>query len=278
MPRDRDFDRDEYGEPRKRGGSNKGLLIAGCAVEALVILAGAGVAVWYFVFAGETTAEVTNKYRPRFAKQRTKLKRIADKLPARGSVQGDTLPANLDPKPVYDVPGKKFNTAILMAEQCEDPDRELKSLTEFDLGFFADEYRIHLQWTGDKSPMVESAKRERLKDLAKRFDTTLDFAYLVVARTVRFDPPRLVNENTFLGGDLELEVFLIDLKTEKVLGSFRRSFRPDAQVMAEFRTDRKESDSAESFIYSNVWVKARKEVAAALARGTGGTFNIEPKR
>jgi hypothetical protein len=240
----------------------------------LFVLVG-GVAWYVLTTLGETMGDVIERYRPRFAEERTKLKRIVEKLPATGSVQGDTLPANLDPKPVYDVPNKTFNTAILMAENCTDPDLELKAPAEFDLLFHEDEFRTHLQWTGDKNPMAESARKADAKDLAKRLDRSLDLRYLVVARPVRYDPPRVVNEKTFTGAELDLEVFLVDLRSEQVLGSFRRSFRPDAQVLVGFRKDRKENESAEAFVYSNMWSKAQKEVTAALARGTGGTFVVD---
>jgi hypothetical protein len=278
MRGERRYDRDEYGEPRRGsgGGKNTPLLLIGCVIAALVVVAVGGTAAWYFLAdRGETQGAVIERYRPRFAEHRAKLKRIGANLPGSGSVRGDTLPANLDPKPVYDVPNKTFNTAILMAANCEDPDRELKSPGEFDLLFHEDEYRTHLQWTGDRNPMVESARKTRQKGLPERMERSLDLRYLAVARPVSYDPPRVVNENTFTGGELDLEVFLVDLRTEKVLGGFRRSFRPEARVLVEFRQDRKENESAEAFVHSSVWTKARKEVAATLARGTGGTFVID---
>jgi hypothetical protein len=270
--RDRD-DRDEYGEPRERRGGNNAIVIG---LSVAVLLGLVGVAVWYFTSArGETAGAVIAQYRPKFADVRAKLKRIAGKLPPGGSVGADTLPANLNPKPVYDVPRKEFNTAIVMAEQCDVPDRDPKSPFEFNLRFHEDEFLTHLVWTGDHSPMVESARKSSAGDLAQRFERSLGLSYLVVARPVMFHPPRAVDDKTFTGCDVDLEVFLVDLPGEKVLGGFRRQFRPDANVMVTFRKDRRESESVEAFVYSNMWSKARTEVAATLARATGGTFVID---
>jgi hypothetical protein len=266
-----DRDRDEYGEPRTRSRGNSGVVIAAAVV---LLLAAVGGAVWYF-FGGETSAEVAAKYRSRFADVRSKLKRVAGELPPAGSVAGDTLPANLDPKPVYDIRNKTFNTGFLMAEHCLDPDRELKSPAEFNLGFHEDEFRTHLRWTGDRNPMADEGRRSAAGDLATRFERSLGLPYLVVARAVRYDPPRAVGDKNFIGGELDLEVFLVDLPAEKVLGGFRRSFRPDPNVMVSFRKDRSQSDSVADWVHSNVWVKARAEVTATLARATGGTFATE---
>jgi hypothetical protein len=280
VPRSRD-DREQYGEPHRRGEAGSGIsapVLIGCLLVGLMVLAGGGVAVWYWLGRGESTTAVTEKYRPRFAQQRGKLKRIAASLPAPGSVQNDRLPANLDPKPVYDVPNKTFNTAILMAAQCEDPDRNLKTPGEFDLSFHEDEFRTHLLWTGDKSPMAESARKSPAKDLAQRFDRSLDLRYLIVMRPERYNPPRVVNDSNFAGGEVELEVFLFDYQSEKLLGEFSREYRPDQQVMVEFRKDRKEQESAEAFIYSSVWSKAREDIVGILRSKTGGTFDINARR
>lgn len=266
-------DRDESDEYRARPGGNKSVAI-GLSVAALLALAGA--AVWYFAFArGEAAGAVVAKYRPRFADVRAKLKRVADKLPPLGTVGADALPANLNPRPVYDVPRKEFNTAILMAEQCDNPDRDPKSPFEFNLRFHEDEFLTHLAWTGDNSPMVESARRAPAGDLAGRFERSLALPYLVVARPVMYHPPRAVGDREFGGCDVDLEVFLVDLPGEKVLGAFRRQFRPDPNVMVTFRKDRGAPESVEAFVYSNMWSKARTEVAATLARATGGTFAID---
>src|SRR5690348_9460809 len=137
---DEDDDRDEReDEPRKRGGfgNHKRLVVVGVLVLLLAVVAAV---VIFFVTGGETNAEVIGKHRSKFADMRTKLKRIGEKLPPAGSVGVDSLPANLNPKPVFNVPGKAFNTTFLPVEQCLDPDRELRSPAEFNLGFHEDEF------------------------------------------------------------------------------------------------------------------------------------------
>lgn len=264
---------DEFGEPLPRRG-RRGRWIA---LAALVLLGGIAAAVWAF-WPRTTSAEVIAVYRDRFAELRGKLKRIAANLPPVGSVRGDTLPASLDPKPVYDVARDTFNTAVLMAEQCENPDRDLGPPTHVDVLLFESGFRTHLQWTGDKNPLIGGGRDVPARDMAQKFERSLALPYLVVARPVRYDPPVAVNENTFAGGELDLEVFLVDVRTETVLGAFRRTVRPDPQVLVTFRKDQRQGEVAEAVVYSNLMQKVRTEVCAALARGTGGTFNTERSR
>lgn len=266
---------DEYGEPLPRppGSGRRKLLFA---LAAVLLVAGIAAGVWA-VWPRETTDEVIARYRPQFAEVRAKLKRIAAKLPPVGSVRGDTLPPNLNPKPVYDVPGRTFNTSIMMAAHCDDPDKKLKSPTDFDLLFFEDGLHHQLSWTGEKREPNRWSETAR-RDFAAGFERSLALPYLVVARPASYNPPVAVNEKTFLGGELDLEVFLVDLRTEAVLGAFRRTVRPDPQLMVTFRKDKQQNESVEGFVYSNVWQKAQAEVRAALARGTGGTFNTERSR
>lgn len=266
-------DRDEYGEPLKRGG-NVGLFAVGCLLAGVLALAAGGFGAWYFGVR-ETTGDVIARYRPRFAEQRTKLKRVAAQLPPAGTVRDDALPAGLDPKPVYDVRRKEFNVAFLMEAHCSDPDRDLRKAEEFDLNLFEDEFRTHLQWTGDRNPMAAGVERNSAGDLARLFERSLALPYLVIARPVRYVPPRVVNERNFIGGELDLEVFLIDYRAEKVIGSFRRSFTPVERVRVEGKDARELGDRAEAMVRSEAWGKARTEITTTLARGTGGAFVID---
>lgn len=270
MPRDRD-DRDEYGEPRKTKGGNAGLLVVGCLVVGVLVLSGGGYAVWYFAVR-ETTGAVIARYRPQFAGQRAKLKRVAALLPPAGTVRDDVLPADLAPKPVYDVRRQEFNVAFLMEAHCVDPDRDLRKAEEFDLTFFEDGFLHQLQWTGDKNPMAPGVERDSAGDLAQKFERSLVLPYLVIVRPVRYVPPRVVNDRNFIGGELELEVFVLDYRAEKVVGSFRRSFTPVERVQAEAKNARELAERAEAMVRSEAWGKARTEIVATLARGTGGTF------
>lgn len=273
-----------YSESRPRGrkepaakGWGMMLLVFGL-LAGIAFLTAAGGAAWFFLGRGETAQETIQRYRPRYAEQRAKLKRIADGLPPPHAVGNDSLPANLAPRPTHDVPNKQFNTAILMAEHCADPDHsfnDAKAPHRLDLSSHEDGLLTHLLWTGDRSPLVESARRRRDAALAGRMEQTLGLRYLVVVRTLRFDPPRLVGEKTFVGGEVEVEAFLVDLESEKVLGGFRRTFQPDPQVTVTVRKGQDASDGLQSGVSSQLWVKARKEFAATLSRGTGGTFVLD---
>jgi hypothetical protein len=276
--------RRRYGDsddrPRESGGP---WVLLGFGLVGLVLLTAAGAALWYFTGTRDTNAIVLERYRERFAEQRAALKRIADALPAPGTVRADALPADLDPKPVFDTGNQTFNTALLMAAYCDDPDRKLTAPGEVDLFVVEDKFRTHLLWTGDRSPMAESARKAPAQaDLVPQLERSLALRYLVVPRPVRYDPPRATGDKAFAGGELDLEVFLVELRTEKVLGATRRTFRPDPQVMVTFRRDGNANESAEAFVYSNLMDKVRTEVPAALARGgsqaTGPNRRARPWR
>lgn len=273
-------DADRRSRPRDdlpaRGGS-AWLIIVPLGLGAVVLLAGAGGAAWYFLTRGETTEAVIQRYRPAFAQQRAKLKRVADGLPPSGSVTRDALPPGLDPRPTYDVENKHYNTAILMAEQCADPDHHFdeRSLTRFDLNVYEDEFLTHLKWTGDRNPMVGSALQTRHRDFPEQLERTLGFRYLVVVRTLRYEPPVLVGDKSFVGGEVEFEAFLVDLQSEKVLGGFRRAVHVEPQVMVTRAPTEDAAGGLRRWVYSQLWQKARKEVAAALSQGTGGAFVLD---
>lgn len=274
----RDRDRDEIGLRAAAGGPFAAMSIGCLMLGPLVLIVGGGVA-WYFLRgggSGETQGAVIERYRPQFAQHRAKLRRIAEKLPPVGAVRDEKLELTLDPKPVYDVPNGTFNTAILMAEHCAGPDRQLKPVTEFDLLFEEDEFRTHLLWTGDRSPLAESAKSFKNVGLAERMERSLSVRYLVVARAMWFSPIKVTGE-TFTGGQLDVELFFFDYESEKLLGSCIRRYGPDPRVAVTFRTDRKENESAEAFIYSNIWSKAREDVAGTLLFGTHGVFDTRKR-
>ena len=66
MRGERRYDRDEYGEPRRGsgGGKNAPLLLIGCGIAALVVVAVGGAAAWYFLAdRGETQGAVIERYR-----------------------------------------------------------------------------------------------------------------------------------------------------------------------------------------------------------------------
>jgi len=258
---------------KERGeGFGKPVIVAGL----VGFVAVAGGLVWYLCSGGESMADAIAKHRPRFAGMRAKLRRIEASLPPPGSVAGDTLPANLDPRPLYDPRSLENNTACLMAAQCVDPDLDPQSPGAFNLRLNGNDFLTHLTWTGDKNPLPRDGRDTPANEIARRFERTLGFSYLMVARVVRFDPPRALDENSFKGGIVDLEVFLVDLPGKKVLGGFRRSFKPDPEALNSLNTVLRDADVVERWVYSNVLAKARFEVAATLTRATGGSFQIEP--
>lgn len=239
-----------------------------------VVLAGGAFGGWYYWRhqVRETAGDVQDRYRQRFTELRAKLKRVAANLPPVGSVKDDTLPTNLDPKPVYNTDTKVSNNALLMAAHCEDPDRGVKKPDELDLGDFR--FLAHLRDTGDRGSSNREGSSE---NLAQEYEQSLALKYLVVVRPVKFTPIKVDvglsgDKASFTGGEVDLEVFLVDLETEKPLGAFRRSFGPGKDVIITVRNGRVDTSSATNTIYDSVSTSAAVGVKLALDRATGGNF------
>ncbi len=230
------------------------------------LLAGLAVVLFFVLTGGETTQAVLDRYAPRFADKRQQLKALAGKLPPLGGVQANLVWANLEPKPVYDTKNKTFNTSVIMIEHMGDPDVRLRTPGQFDLNLFEGLLLMHLQWTGPKNPMAESARKQRARsELARELEATLNQPYLVVLRPVSYDPPLLQPNNKFLGGEVALEGFLFDWRSMALVGSVKVSGKA-ADVV---RGRKGEMDAA---VFSSLWVDVRTDLARALSQASGGRF------
>lgn len=252
-------------EPRKPG-KRRWLLI----LLVLALLGGGGFAGWYFLVR-VTVDDVRAKYRSQFADLRAKLKRVEENLPPMGSVSAkdDSLPANLDPKPSADREGRAGNTAFVTAGGNSSGSGRAE---RFDLSSFR--FRGTLNEFGDDVP---PNRKSADKELAREYEQALALKYLVVSRAVRFEPIKVTEglsgtDRSFSGGELDLEVFLVDLATEKPVGSFRRSLRPDESVLATVRKGKIDTSSVAITIAEGLESKVAGEVRGTLKRATGGTF------
>jgi hypothetical protein len=150
-----------------------------------------------------------------------------------------------------------------------DPDRTLRIPDEVDLNLFEGNLLMHLRWTGPKNPMSESVRRGSARaDLARELEATLKQPYLVVARTVHYDRPVVMPDQTFVGGVVDLEAFLVDLRSGEVVAAARVGARAEDVVRAV-------KGRAPDFIYSSMMGKLRTDLGKALAQTTGGTFGFE---
>ena len=225
--------------------------------------------VWFVFLSGKTNQDVFNRYRGPFSARRKQLLDIAAKLPPRGSVTVNRCRPNLQPAPVYDPAGKRFNTSVLMFEHLQNPDLRLQTPEQVDLGLFEGKLLMHLLWTGDRSPMAEHVRDQRAgPELESELKATLNQPYLVVARVVQYERPVIVDERTFVGGKVDLEAFLVDLRATEIVGEVR--VRAKAEHFVETVKGR---DAA--FVYSSMMGKLRPELGKALGEVSRGTFVFE---
>lgn len=242
-------------------------------IAVVLVLAGGGFAGWYFFFQGPTLEEVKKKYGPKYEAKREQLKKIAKKtLPAKGAVQGNVKAEKLDPKPTYDLSTKEINTEIAMFEQLEDPDVKLEFPQNFNLLLHEGNLISNMGILGPRSIADPSGRVP--KHMLKSYEEALKLPYLVVARTVSYVPPRALANETYDGGYVTLEVFLVDLREgkEKVLGQFKMDAKAPDRTDVTFQKDRSKHASVEVWVYSGLSRDAQRKLAAALTEISGGTF------
>lgn len=227
---------------------------------------------------GPTNQNVIDQYKPHFETKRAQFKKIAGLLPAVGSVKKNSGHTQLEPKPHSDRVGKESNTEILMVEQLADPDILLRSPEEVDL-LLSGDLLTCMRWTGPKNPMAESVRRQSAANLCSsaEFDRILAYSYLVVLRVVNYRKPEVLTLKTYIEGTVELEGFLVDLRSDKIVASFHVKAQSDPKVDYQVMGKEDPVRKAEGFAYSTLWVNARKKVAEALVEMTGGTFATEKR-
>lgn len=234
----------------------------------LVLVVGGGI-VLLLVLSGESTREVFGRYQADFDAKRRDMVRLAAELPAVGSVVAN-VPKRLDPPPFYDPASKKdINCSIVMAEQLRDPDERIRTPERADFNLSEGYLLMHLQWSGPKNPMSPSGWEGRARaEQEAEIKRVLGQPYLIVIRTVRYEPPMLLGETTFRGGFIEMEAFVYDWRTKRVEAVARASARAEKNVSVIKGKD-------QDWIYSSMMTNARRELARVLAEVTGGTFNFE---
>lgn len=261
--------RDDYDEPepeeRSAGGSFKWLVVIGT----LTLLVLVGAVVLFLVMSGESNQVIFDRYREKFAAKRQQFQAIAAKLPAVGSVRKNQGPGNLTPRPIYDPRSKTFNTSVVMAEQLRDPDVRLQTPEQFDLNLFEGLLLMNMQWTGPSNPMAESVRGQKARaNLVEELEGTLAQPYLVVLRPVRYDRPVVFEGKGFIGGTVDLEGFLVDMKTTDIVASVRVAGRADDVVQGI-------KGKMDAAVFSNMWKNVRGQLARALGEVSGGTFAFD---
>jgi hypothetical protein len=239
----------------------------------IVLVLGGGFAAWYFLFGrGYNLAELRAEYGPRYEAKRQQLKLITDLLPPRGSVEGNTPAQGLDPKPTYHVKQQSFNVEIAMFDHLLNPDADLREKKDVDLLLFEGRLIQNFRIIGPRSPRSPDM-RTTGGELAK-FEAALNLPYLVVVRPVTFVRPKALTKQSYLPGMADLEIFLVDLRSNKVLGSARFKAESAKSTSAAFSRFSSEQESVEAAAYSTLWEEARSNLVYALREISGGTFEL----
>jgi hypothetical protein len=220
---------------------------------------------------GPKLADVLKKYEGDFRTRRVKLQEIARSLPPKGSLIGEQPCQSLDPPLLFDEPGRRFNTEILMFDQLEDPDAK----PAFDL-LFSGVLRHALIWTGPK-PKDSLSPSTRGIDIEKQLKDALACRYLVVNRVANLVEPIAVDEQRYSPGRAKIELFVVDLPGKAVLCSFVFEATSAEKVAYTYykNTDSKE-DRLARFARSSLWQDARLKMLAGLKRLSNGEIKAQP--
>jgi hypothetical protein len=251
-------------------------------------------------------SQVAEKYRPLYSQKREQLRAIAQKLPPLGSPLTSKTRHPLDPKPIYDNvregekgldpsnPKMEFsnNTFIAAAEELLNPDD--KAYTEFASNAWNEKF--HLVSTRGSLAMC---KRFTEKDPTsfRDWETTetweqvcedgLNRRYLLMYRVVKYKKPIVKELPTpikgsdpmtgkdvefkykFENGAVDMELFLVDLKSNEVVTSFRASGQGDCTAAREIT-----ESGIEYFLISCINHNLQAKVLAKLKETTGGDFTF----
>lgn len=217
---------------------------------------------------GPTQREVLERYRQPYAEMRARLKQIAQLLPPKGSVKdnpNETTSLNLNPAPTYKRAAMKGpvtdNTGVMAAEQLLDPE----VTPEFDLALLGFPQSC-FYWLSQKYASAADLNAPDDGSLAAGFEAGLARRYLLVYRTARYDRPTLVNETSFKPGAIDLELFLVDFQSPKILTSFRAAAKTgsEARVM--------EGGNALIQVEDTLRQNVRAVIADSFAKKSGGSL------
>ena len=153
---------------------------------------------------GETNIRAIERLRPRGDDMRSRLQRVAAGLPEAGTVTQPEPSQALSPPLVLDFRRRQHSGDVLMAPQLTNTDGEVA----FDL-MLSPHLLPCLAWTGPKNPLDPSVWNDR-GDLGPECERAFGVPWLVVVRTVRYELPERI----------DLEVFLVSLRSERVVGAF----------------------------------------------------------
>ena len=222
---------------------------------------------------GETHRQLFKRYESQFAEKRAQFKKIAQMLPAPGSVKEPTT-ANLSPKPVYDARSGTYNTEIVMYDQLLDPDIQSHDHTRLDL-LLSGDLLVCMQWTGPKNPMSDSVLDKSAGDAEQELKAALALQYLAVLRPATFVAPVAVDESTYKAGTADIEGFIVDMNRNSIVGSFRFNAKSASQVEYSAKKSENKESRLEEFAYSSLYTDALQKLGPLLQQTTGGHFVLE---
>lgn len=238
---------------------------------AAAVLIGAAGAVWLFLERDVGLDELRSRYGPAFDAKRQAFRRIAERLPPVGSVGANVAAKGLAPPPVCDVKAGRYTLELAMAKQLVDPDVDLRAAEEFDASVSEPGLVARMTMVGPASKLRVAVPRATLPE----FDSALALTYLAVARPVTYLRPRALAKDAFTAGAVDLEVFVVDLRTEAIVAQGRCRAETADRTTAFFRKHQDEGRNVEAAAHSTLWVNARRALASTLRDLTGGTFEFE---
>lgn len=219
---------------------------------------------------GPKISDVIKKYQADYQKKRDQFKEIANSLPAKGSVNGNTPCGSLSPALEFNKKTKQYNTEMVMYDELLDPDASPKNnlLVNSDM-------LVSMQWTGPKNPLSPSVLGNSGADMEKTLKSALNYRYLVVNRITNIREPVAVDEKTFTPGQMSMESFVVDLSNNKPLCSFTASAQSAPDVSYSYKTNQSKKDQLEKFAYSTMWEEARKKLVDNLIQTTKGDVQLD---
>jgi len=221
---------------------------------------------------GPTTGELIARYRQPYAEMRERLKQIAQQLPPKDSVKNNVVDAknvtrlNLNPAPTYIRSIKapiNDNMGVFAAEQLLDPEVE----PDFDLALIGFPQHCFF-WLSEKYTAKSNLNSADSGLLGPGFEAGLARRYLLVYRAARYDKPQVIDSSSFIPGAIDLEVFLVDFQSNKILTSFRAS----AQTSKEAKYPA--NANIEVHVVDTLRQNVRAVIADSLAKTAGGSLEF----
>ena len=232
-----------------------------------------------------TFKDVQEKYRGEYAELSRRYAAIANKLPTPGSVKQTSGPVTLDPKPLYaDQKSKQqgadlsaINTGILAAEELLNPSTvpEIRLIPAGVITYPRSSFALLKESNSSGSNFEDTDGK-----FEQSLKTGLALRYLIVYRVADLIRPTKVagkgGQDAYTPGELKLEVFLVDLKTDEVVASFpiETKMADEIKFADYYSKYEKVSDNLVSAAIASMESEALPKVAATLAKTTGGTFNL----